>query len=140
MNKTSLRTEPDGVEERSTCPCCGRAAIEGSGFLLSPDRDLASYEYRWIEGHDPEFFLAIVPFDAEERLIGLAAVSCTKTSDQLVYHVLDAEDSPWAETDVLRPFLGRDSILRDGAIPNFFALVDSIVAAEARLYNRILGT
>jgi hypothetical protein len=114
--------------------------FEGSGFISSESRDLASYDYQWVDGHEARFSLAVAPFDESESLIGLTAVSCRKTSDELIFSVLDAADSPWAETEVLRPFLGREEILERGAVPGYFALVDAIVANEPRLAARIIGT
>lgn len=136
MTETVVWAVPDGEEQTSACPCCGRPIYEGEGCLTSEDGDLADYGYRWAEGHGARFTLGIAPIDEQgARYGGLAVITCRSDGESLIYTILEPEDSPWGDTEAFGPVLTREQVK---SLPNIFSFVDAISASESRISTRIL--
>jgi hypothetical protein len=139
MTTIDVTTKPDGDEAVEACRCCGRPIYEGRGVLESTGGDLADYWYRWSEGHEARFLLAISPCsDLGEPRGGVAVVSGRIDRDNIVYSVVEPVDSPWAGTKLFGPILSREDALNGSLVPDLFQLVDAIAANEQRLSARIL--
>ena len=131
---------PDGEEQTASCSCCGRPVYEGCGELQSEATLLADYWYRWSEGHEGRFTLAVSSYDDRgERAGGVAVVSGHVTDTDIIYSVLDPEDSPWADFGDFGQVLTRSEALHGPTNNNLFSVVDAVVANESRISSRILA-
>jgi hypothetical protein len=129
-----------GSETTDVCSCCGRLIFEGEGLLHLDELVLASYGYRYSEGHQARFVLGISPLaKSGEPLAGLAVVQCASDGESLIYRVLDPIESPWSDSNTLGKVLSRKQLLEDGVLPNLFELVDAVSAREPRISTRVLA-
>jgi hypothetical protein len=139
MPSINVTVEQDGQETQERCSCCGRSIFLGRGVLASAESDLADYWYRWPEGHGKQFMLAVSPCnDRGEPVGGIAVVSGRLENENLIYSVVEPEDSPWPDSNVFGPVLSRKSVIEGAAGSKVFALVDAITANEPRISSRIL--
>jgi hypothetical protein len=139
MPSISVRIEQRGQETQERCSCCGSSIFLGSGVLASAESELADYWYRWPEGHGKQFMLAISPCNArEEPMGGVAVISGRLENENLVYSVIEPENSPWPDSSVFGPILSRSAVLEGPFGSEVFSLVDAITANEPRLSSRIL--
>jgi hypothetical protein len=139
MPSISVRIEQDGQEKQEHCSCCGRSIFLGRGVLASAENDLADYWYRWPEGHGKQFTLAISPCNVrDEPTGGVAVISGRLENENLVYSVVEPENSPWPDSNIFGQILSRKAVLEGPLGSEVFALVDAITANEPRLSSRIL--
>jgi len=139
MTTIDVVAKPDGDENVDACTCCGRPIYEGRGALESSGSDVADYWYRWSEGHEARFILAISPCnDHGEPRGGVAVISARIDRGNIVYSVVEPADSPWTGTSTFGPILTREEALKGPLVPDLFNLVDAIAANEQRLSSRIL--
>lgn len=137
----SLTTEPVGHESTEPCTCCGRSIFEGAGWLLRGDKEIANYSYRWSDGHEVAFSLAVAGTNAEHMRDGFVVVSCRQQDTDLSFSVCEPKDAPWGETQHLGSVLTREQALDpQGLYPDLWSLVDSITELEPRLADRIRST
>ena len=139
MTEISVWTEPQGEESESICACCDRLLHEGEGVLISESGDLADYAYRWADGHESRFSLAVSACDEHGEPCGLAVVSCRSDGESLIYSIVEPADSPWPDNDVFGPVLSRHQILVEKLVPSLFNLVDAITTNDDRISSRILS-
>ena len=86
-------TEVVGDEDTSACVCCGRSVYEGIGWLLRGDDEIACYLYRWAEGHEVAFSLAVAGTKDGYMRPGFVSVSCRQKDGDLSYSVTEPTDS-----------------------------------------------
>ena len=142
MQRVAVTAIPFGDETTGTCGCCGRPTHTGAGELLSEARALADYWYQWPEGHEGRFCLAICPRGRDGQPVagaGVAVLSAYQTSGDIVYTVLEPEESPWSDFGAFGPVLPRAAALSGQWEWGLFAIVDAVAANEARLASRILS-
>ena len=138
METLEVTAVPDGEEHATTCSCCGRPVYEGCGELQSQDSLIADYWYRWSEGHEGRFTLAVGLYDQHGERLGQVAVLSTRIADgNIIYTVLEPADSPWTDFGPFGSVLSREQAL---ALPNLFNVVDAISANESRVSARILAS
>ena len=132
-------TEPEGAESTSPCACCGRSVFNGTGWLLRGSDEAAFYLYRWADGHEVAFSLAVAGSTQEGHMRpGFVAVSCRQAGADLSYSVSEPQDSPWADSEDFGPVLSRQDALDPQLhYPDLWHLVDTIVELEPRLAQRI---
>ena len=140
MATVNVSAVPDGEEHTTSCSCCGRPVYEGCGELQSDTALVADYWYRWSEGHEGRFTLAVSGCgDSGERMGGVAVVSGRVTDTDVIYSVLEPEDSPWTDFGEFGQVLTRDEALHGPLSSNLFNVVDAVVANESRISSRILS-
>ena len=131
-------TDTVDAESTSACACCGRSVYEGTGWLLRGDDEVACYLYRWAEGHEVAFSLAVAGTKDGYMRPGFVAVSCRQKGGDMSFSVAEAADSPWQDSESFGPVLSRQEALdSNGLYPDLWHLVDTIVALEPRLAQRI---
>ena len=131
-------TEAVDTETASECPCCGRTVHEGTGWLLNGTDELACYIYRWTEGHEVAFDLAVAGTEAGLMRHGFVALSCRQQGGDIHFSVTEPADSPWEDSEELGPVLTRqDALESNGSYTDLWHLVDRIVEHEPRLVQRI---
>src|SRR5262249_45535517 len=112
----------------------------GAGVLESNGSDLADYWYQWSEGHEGRFIVAVSPCnDRNEPRGGVVVLSARIDAENLVYSIVEPQDSPWAGTELFGPLLSRAEALEGSLMRDLFELLDAIVANERRLSSRILA-
>jgi hypothetical protein len=132
-------TESLETESSLPCPCCGRPIHHGTGWLLRGDEELAFYSYRWTEGHEARFYLAVAGTTSGHMRQGFAVVSCRRRGDDLHYTAVGPEESPWEDSETLGRVLSREEALNPhGLYPDLWSLTDAIAQHEPRLAERIL--
>ena len=112
----------------------------GAGELFESGLVLADYWYRWTEGHAGRFFLAVCPRARDGEPFegaGVAVIAGGIVDTNLVYSVVEPEDSPWADFGAFGPVLSRAAVLTIQWQPGVFELVDAVSAKEPRLSSRI---
>jgi hypothetical protein len=139
MLPNDLIAVPDGDEESAECACCGRPLYSGGGTLENDAAVFAEYFYQWSEGHQGRFTLAIKPIDEDgESEAAVAVIDARLSEGNLVYGVLEPEDSPWdfGESRVM----SRAEALEDFGASKLFELVDAVASKEDRLSSRVLSS
>jgi hypothetical protein len=130
--------ETRDTETTTECSCCGRPVHQATAWLLHGNDDLACYRYRWAEGHDIVFSLAVAATEKGYMRPGFVAVSCHRQGENLSYAVIEPAESPWEDSESLGPGLSRqDALDPNGLYPDLWQLVDTIVEHEPRLAQRI---
>jgi hypothetical protein len=143
LNRGSLIAVPGGEEHIGACTCCGRPTYSGAGELTSSTGELADYWYRWSEGHQGRFTLAIAfrnEFGEEIENGGVVVVSGRVDPHNIVYAVLSAEESPWPDFGAFGKVTERIEALARAESTRLFEFVDAISAGEHRLSSRILSS
>ena len=131
---------PSGEETTDRCPCCQRPIYEGAGDLQSEAGAIAAYWYRWPEGHEGRFTLAVGRVTPQgDPISGVLVVTAYVDAEQITYTVLGPEDSPWSGFGSFGSPLTRSEALSEDNRGALFALVDAIAANERRISNRILS-
>ena len=130
---------PLGEETSESCRCCGRPIYAGAGDLTSEEGPLAAYWYRWSEGHQGRFILAVGRIGENgEPVPGVLVVKGGLADGNISYSVLGPDDSPWECFSAFGPPLTRDAAFSAADRTWWFRLVDAIAANERRISNRIL--
>lgn len=139
MDDLPVAVEPEGDEYVTSCSCCGRPVQWGHGWLVSEERSLAAFWYRWSEGHQGRFDLAVARFDERDVLVpGVVCLQAQIEGQSLIYGVLEPSAAPWSNFGAFGPIEERSAALQDGA--RVFSLVDAITANDGRLSVRILSS
>jgi hypothetical protein len=138
---TRYVAEVRGEEQEQACPDCGRGIHEGEGILVADGVDAASYAYRWSEGHEARFHIAVAGVAPDGTMRdGFVVLSASLRDGNLVFAVVEEDESPWASSEFMGRVLSREEALHGPAYPDLFALTDAITAHEERLSRRILDS
>ena len=135
---TGYVAEQRGEEQTDSCPDCGRAIHEGEGILVGDGVDMAWYAYRWSEGHDARFSLAVAGVTDGHMRDGFVVLSASLRGGNLAFSVMEEAESPWGDSEQLGRVLSREEALEGPLYPDLFPLADAIVAHDTRLSGRIL--
>lgn len=131
-------TVTNGDERVAECSCCNRPVYKGLGELQSSEALLAEYAYRWPEGHEGKFTLAIRIYDKEGNPAkGVAVLRGWKENGGVAFSVLDPEDSPWQDFGTAGPVLRREQVLLPSFKTRLFEFADEIVRDDDRLSRRL---
>ena len=140
FSKISVTAVPSGDETADHCPCCQRPIYEGAGELQSEAGTIAVLWYRWPEGHQGRFTLAVGRISVHgDPIPGVLVVVASVDAEQITYTALDPEDSPWSGFGSFGDPLTRSEALSEENRSTLFALVDAIAANERRISGRILS-
>jgi len=143
MEMFRVSTQAFQDEARSSCDCCGRPVHSGAGDLLIDGRPVADYWYRWPDGHEGRFDLAICPRGASGEHVegmGVAVLSARIDAGNIIYSVLEPAAAPWSDFGAYGAMLSRAEALSTNWDPGLFDLVDAVAAKEPRLVVRILAS
>lgn len=133
MNRATV--VPDGEEKVGACTCCARPMYSGCGGIVVDGEEIAGYWYRWSEGHEGRFVIAIA---WEENEGYVATAWGDATSEGISYGIQEIADSPWGEMSDYGRHLSRPELLESiGLRTTFFELVDILAANEPNLSLRI---
>jgi hypothetical protein len=100
----------------------------GAGTLTTSSLAVADYWYRWSEGHQGRFTLAIAfrnDFGEEVEDGGVVVVSGRVDPHDIVYVVLTPEESPWSDFGAFGKVTERDEALARAETTRLFEFVDA---------------
>lgn len=133
MNRATV--VPDGEEKVGVCTCCARPMYSGCGGIVVDDEEVAGYWYRWSEGHEGRFVIAIAWEENEDYV---ATAWGDAAPEGISYGIQEISDSPWGEMSDYGRHLGRQELLESiGLRTTFFELGDILAANESNLSLRI---
>lgn len=118
--------------EPSTCYCCGQESEIGHGFVYRDGDARAVYYAGWAANHlDKKITIALAIGEwgddsstGDRTCFGLEAYEGDK---DILFSVIDAENSPWADTDLLGKMLSRKEALKHTLLEEVFIIAEYIV-------------
>jgi hypothetical protein len=120
------------------CECCARESNTGHGFVYREDNPCAVYYAGWSEAHRERgvtIAVAIGRWDdgstTDQRTC--FGINVREGEDQLDFEVIGPEDSPWPNTKLLGPMLGREEGLKSPLIGDVFTIVEEIVRGHPEI-------
>lgn len=124
------------------CACCGKESITAHGFVYSGDEPFAVYFAGWVPEHPEQgvtMAIAIGKWDERSTADDRAAVGVDAfpNGNEIQFAVLDAERSPWSETELFGRLLSRQEALQHPQLPAILAVAESIVRSDPRV-RRVL--
>lgn len=136
MSRLSL--EPIDRLKPFHCPCCGREAQSGQGYVFEDERPLAIY---FATLHDAEnkngVALAIGigewSDDGSRQCCTAMGIDVGSTDSEFRMRVVEPEESPWAKTKVLGPLLSREQALIHPLKTKIFEIADHIVTNDGTI-------
>lgn len=122
----------------SICPCCGRASRIGHGFVFKYGDAHAVYYAAWSEAHPEKrvsLALAIGEWGDEstnkDRIcFGLEVWEGT---EEILFRVIDPEESPWPETDLMGKMISRDEALTHQLLKEVFVIVEEVLRSHSAI-------
>jgi hypothetical protein len=141
----NLQLEAGEADRPTRCECCGRVSRTVHGFIYKDGDAYAVYYAGWSEGHPDRGVTMAVAVgewddnsDASDRVsVGLEAWSAVS---KIQFAVLEPEQSPWANTDLLGAMLARPTALAHPVLPAIFEVAEHVVTCDERVasfLNRI---
>lgn len=125
-----FRVVTDGDESQVQCRHCGRPVYAAAGSVEYDDAPVADYWYRWSDGHEGRFELAVRFGAAGEERVVLAQGNVTDGDIQ--FGLLDPEAS-WPSLSKVGRTLDRNQALADEWHPEFWDFFDAVAELEPRL-------
>ena len=140
----SLEIEPSGSNDYGPCECCGNMSRCVWGFVHSPKKAVAAYFVHWtltrVADHGASFDLIIGKWGdgttAADRSVVSLAYRLEDTGPSFM--VIDAPDRPAATGGLADRALTRSQVIGKPIAKQAFAIVDAILAQDARV-EELLG-
>lgn len=116
----------------SVCHCCGRESNVGHGFVYKDGDAYAVYYAGWASGHldkKVSFAIAIGEWDdnstpTDRTCFGLEAY---EGEEEILFRVIEPEESPWADTDLLGKMISRKYALDHLLLKEVFVIAEHLV-------------
>jgi hypothetical protein len=133
-----LSIEPIGTPKVSVCECCGRETLSGHGFVYEDKQPRAIYFATFHHAqNDSAVDLAIGigewNDDGSRRFCAAFGIHVFPTESEIRIRVVDPSESPWANTSVLGPLMGREQALRHPLKAKMFEIADCIIQHDAKV-------
>lgn len=122
----------------SKCKCCGEESCVGHGFVYKNHDAYAVYYVGWSSAHSPKkvsFALAVGDWgdDAANSSRTCFGVEATEDANEVLLRVLEPQESPWPDSDLLGEMLGRDQGLSHPLLKEIFAIVEQVLRTHPAL-------
>ncbi len=135
---TRLSLEPIDHLRPFDCPCCGREALSGHGFVYEDERPFAIY---FATLHDAEnqngvaLGIGIGEWneDGSRRSCTAFGIDVVSTESEFRMRVVEPAESPWRNTKVLGPLIAREQALVHPLKAKIFEIADHIVMNAAKI-------
>jgi hypothetical protein len=135
----ALEVEPTGANDTGPCECCGNNSRCVWGFVHTPEASLASYFVHWtlsrVADHGANFDLIIGRWgdgtSARDRVLVALAYRLLESGPGFM--VIDAADRPAASSELVGRVLTRAEVLGQPVAKQAFAIVDAVLAQDARV-------
>lgn len=134
----NLQLEAGESDRPTRCECCGRVSRTVHGFVYKDGDAYAIYYAGWSEGH-PErgvtMAVAVGEWDddsdnSDRVSVGLEARA---TESEIQFAVLEPEQSPWAQTDLLGAMCSRSAALAHPVLKEIFEIAEHVVSHDERI-------
>lgn len=135
----SLEVETTDTYDYGPCECCGNNSRCVGGFVHRPEGTLAAYFVHWTLGrvadHGANFDLIMGRWgegtSARDRV--LVALEYQHLESGPAFMVIDAGNRPSASSKLVGQALTRDEVIGQPIAKQAFAIVDALMAQDARL-------
>lgn len=120
-------------EKTSTCHCCGKKSSVGHGFVYKKGSAHAIYGAEWSTTHSRNtvnFALAIGEWDDDGTPKDHTVCFGIKVFDDggdASFQVIDPEESPWSDSDLMGPMLDRNESLRHPLLKDVFSIIEAVI-------------
>jgi hypothetical protein len=128
----------EGKLQNTKCKCCNKRSINIHGFVYKNGDAFAVYRASWADAHDKNQIKGVVSIgdwdetaSSKDRVtIGIKMWADEKSVNT---SVLDPEESPWRETEMLGKVLKRSEALKLTNIGEYYAVIDAITEQDKRI-------
>ena len=122
----------------SVCKCCNEKSSKGHGFVYKNSDAYAVYYAGWSEAHDSKkvtLALALGEWGEssttnDRTCIGLEAF---ETEHEIQFRVIDPDESPWPNTELMGSMLCRDKALAHPLLQEVFLISEEIIRNHSAL-------
>ena len=131
-----------GEDERaSVCDCCGKESSVGHGFVYKGRTAHAIYGAAWSVMHSRptvNFALAIGDWDDTGRRKDHTVcfgIRVSDDGDDVTFQVIDPEESPWPNSDLMGTMLCRSESLSHPLLKEAFSIIENVVRLHPSIRN-----
>ena len=122
----------------STCHCCGKKSYVGHGFIYKNDDAYAVYYVGWSDAHPDKkvsIAIAIGKWDDDSTVDDRTCfgIEASEGADEIFLRVIEPDESPWSNTDLLGPMLTRDEALSHPLLKEVFVIAEVILRGHIAL-------
>ncbi len=118
--------------KQAVCSCCGRSSKTGHGFIYKNGNAYAVYYVGWSDAHlDRKVSLAIAigawddsSTPADRTCFGIDAY---EGENEFLFKVIEPNNSPWAETDLLGKMTSREKALNHHLLQDAFVIAEAVI-------------
>ena len=120
-------------EKTSSCHCCGKESSAGHGFVYKEGSAYAIYGAEWSTMHSRNtvnFALAIGEWDDDgtpKDHTVCFGIQVFDDGGDASFRVIDPEESPWSDSDLMGPMLGRNEGLRHPLLKEVFSIIEVVI-------------
>ena len=122
----------------STCHCCGKKSCVGHGFVYKNDDAYAIYYVGWSNSHpDKKVSMALAIGDWGDSATNddrtCFGIEASEGNEEVLFRVIDPNESPWPNTDLLGQMLTRDKGLSHSLLKEVFVIAESVLRGHVAL-------
>ena len=138
---TGLEIEVSEDERSSVCHCCGKESSVSHGFVYKAGAARAIYGAQWSTKHSRptvNFAIAIGEWDDDGRRTTNTVcfgLNLYDGGDDVAFRVIDPEESPWPDSDLMGTMLCRSEGLRHPLLNEVFSIVENVVHHHPSIRN-----
>ncbi|VAX06250.1 hypothetical protein MNBD_ALPHA03-1462 [hydrothermal vent metagenome] len=116
----------------STCHCCGKSGYTAHGFVYKNNDAYAVYYAAWSEMHvDKKVTLALAMGDWDEDKTSddrtCFGIDVYEGDEEILFRVIDPEESPWLNTDLLGKMISRDEGVKHQLKSEAFSIAEEVI-------------
>ena len=133
-----LTVEFEPAKESEPCPCCGGKTTALTRFVHKDGDAYAVYYARFSDNHPEHIVLATISLGewgegSEPHQRAAFALEIRPTNAQYEVGVLNADQSPWRNAELIGRTLDRDEALKHPLISEVFHISDHMVREDMPL-------
>lgn len=122
----------------SLCKCCNKQSVNGHGFVYCNGDARAVYYATWSSAHFPKrvsFALSIGEWSDESTTEDrdCFGIEARENKNQIVFQILEPEESLWPSTDLLGPMINRDRASNHSKIKDIFDVLEKILKSHVSI-------
>ncbi|WP_151193815.1 hypothetical protein [Cysteiniphilum sp. JM-1] len=116
----------------SKCFCCDHDSYTSHGFVYKNNKAYAVYYAAWSYSHiQKKITLAIAIGDWDDNSSSTDricfGVEITDDNKNMNFHVIDPEESPWANTELLGKMIERKRALHSKFLTEIFTILEDVI-------------
>jgi hypothetical protein len=122
----------------TVCHCCGKASCTGHGFVFKNGDAYAIYYAGWSDAHPEKkvsLALAIGEWDDESTSKDCTCfgVEAYEGKEEILFRVIEPEESPWPKTDLMGEMLSRKESLKHQLLKEVFIIAEEVLRNHAAI-------